>query len=60
MDATELWETTMNPAARVLRQITVNDAAAADQLFTLLMGEDVEARRTFITQNALDVRFLDV
>ena len=60
MDASELWETTMNPAVRVLRQITLNDAAAADALFSLLMGEDVEARRHFITQNALDVRFLDV
>jgi DNA gyrase subunit B len=60
MDAKELWETTMNPAVRVLRQITLNDAEAADALFALLMGEDVEARRTFITQNALDVRFLDV
>jgi len=50
----------MNPAARVLRQITLYDAEAADVLFTLLMGEDVEARRAFITRNATDVRFLDV
>ena len=60
MDATELWETTMNPAVRVLRQVTLNDAAAADELFSILMGEDVEARRKFITRNAKDVRFLDV
>lgn len=60
MDAKELWETTMNPAARVLRQVTVNDAAAAEAMFSLLMGEDVQARRQFITRNALDVRFLDV
>ena len=60
MDASELWETTMNPGARVLRQITLGDAAAADELFSILMGEDVEARRCFITRNAKDVRFLDV
>ena len=60
MDAKELWETTMDPAARVLRQITLDDAAAADELFSILMGEDVEARRSFITRNAKDVRFLDV
>ena len=60
MDAKELWETTMDPAVRVLRQITLNDASAADVLFSLLMGEDVEARRHFITRNAADVRFLDV
>ena len=60
MDARELWETTMDPAVRVLRQVTVDDAAAADQLFSIVMGEDVEARRSFITRNARDVRFLDV
>lgn len=60
MDARELWETTMDPAVRVLRQVTVDDAAAADQLFSIVMGEDVEARRQFITRNARDVRFLDV
>jgi DNA gyrase subunit B len=60
MDAKELWETTMDPAARLLRQITLDDAAAADELFSILMGEDVEARRSFITRNARDVRFLDV
>jgi DNA gyrase subunit B len=60
MNAKELWETTMDPTARVLRQITLDDAAAADELFSILMGEDVEARRSFITRNAKDVRFLDV
>ena len=60
MDAKELWETTMDPDVRVLRQITLDDAAAADELFSVLMGDDVEARRSFITRNAKDVRFLDV
>jgi len=60
MNATELWETTMNPANRVLRQVTVDDAAQADELFSVLMGEDVEARRAFIQRNAKDVRFLDI
>jgi DNA gyrase subunit B len=60
MDAKELWETTMDPTVRVLRQITLDDAAAADELFSILMGDDVEARRSFITRNAKDVRFLDV
>ena len=60
MDAKELWETTMDPSVRVLRQVTLDDAAAADELFSVLMGEDVEARRSFITRNARDVRFLDV
>ncbi len=60
MNATELWETTMNPARRVLSQVTVDDAAQADELFSVLMGEDVEARRAFIQRNAKDVRFLDI
>jgi DNA gyrase subunit B len=60
MNATELWDTTMDPARRVLRQVTVDDAAQADELFTVLMGEDVEARRAFIQRNAKDVRFLDI
>jgi DNA gyrase subunit B len=60
MNATELWETTMDPARRVLRQITLDDAAQSDELFTVLMGEDVEARRAFIQRNAKDVRFLDI
>ncbi|WP_067648739.1 DNA topoisomerase (ATP-hydrolyzing) subunit B [Nocardia harenae] len=60
MNPKELWETTMDPSVRVLRQVTLDDAAAADELFSVLMGEDVEARRSFITRNAKDVRFLDV
>ncbi|MBJ8346436.1 DNA topoisomerase (ATP-hydrolyzing) subunit B [Antrihabitans sp. YC2-6] len=60
MNAKELWETTMDPAVRVLRLVTLDDAASADELFSILMGEDVEARRSFITRNAKDVRFLDV
>src|ERR1700740_1589372 len=60
MNASELWDTTMNPARRVLLQVTLDDAAQADELFSVLMGEDVEARRSFITRNARDVRFLDI
>jgi DNA gyrase subunit B len=60
MNADELWETTMNPASRVLLQVTLDDAATADEMFSVLMGEDVEARRNFITRNAKDVRFLDI
>jgi DNA gyrase subunit B len=60
MNATELWDTTMDPAKRVLRQITVDDAAQADEMFSVLMGEDVEARRSFIQRNAKDVKFLDI
>jgi DNA gyrase subunit B len=59
MDPKELWETTMDPATRLLLQVTLDDAATADELFSILMGEDVEARRSFITRNAKDVRFLD-
>src|SRR5690606_19972006 len=60
MDYKELWETTMNPETRTLRQVTLDDAASADETFTTLMGEDVEARRSFIQRNAKDVRFLDI
>nr|WP_155073570.1 DNA topoisomerase (ATP-hydrolyzing) subunit B [Streptomyces taklimakanensis] len=60
MNAEELRITTMDPAHRVLRQVTLDDAAAADDLFSILMGEDVEARRSFIQRNAKDVRFLDI
>jgi DNA gyrase subunit B len=60
MNAHELWDTTMDPARRVLKLITLDDAAQADELFTVLMGEDVEARRAFIQRNAKDVRFLDI
>ena len=60
MNAQELWDTTMDPAKRILRLVTLDDAATADELFSVLMGEDVEARRSFIVRNAKDVRFLDV
>ncbi|NUT32389.1 MAG: DNA topoisomerase (ATP-hydrolyzing) subunit B [Hamadaea sp.] len=60
MNYPELWETTMNPATRTLRHVTLDDAATADELFSVLMGEDVEARRSFIQRNAKDVRFLDI
>ena len=60
MNARELWETTMDPEHRVLLQVTLDDAATADELFSILMGEDVDSRRSFITRNAKDVRFLDV
>ena len=60
MNAEELWSTTMDPAERVLLQVTLDDAATADELFSTLMGEDVEARRSFIQRNARDVRFLDI
>ncbi len=60
MPAKELWDTTMDPATRILLQVTLDEAAQADELFSVLMGEDVEARRSFITRNAKDVRFLDI
>ncbi len=60
MDASDLWETTMDPDGRVLLQVTLDDAARADQMFSILMGEDVEERRSFIQRNAKDVRFLDI
>jgi DNA gyrase subunit B len=60
MDAEELAETTMNPANRMLVRVDVEDAAAADQVFSMLMGDQVEPRRVFIEQNAREVRFLDV
>ncbi|MFL6075253.1 MAG: DNA topoisomerase (ATP-hydrolyzing) subunit B [Mycobacteriales bacterium] len=60
MNSTELWSTTMDPSSRVLLQVTLDDAATADELFSVLMGEDVESRRKFIQRNAKDVRFLDI
>ena len=60
MPAKELWDTTMDPERRVLIRVTLDDAAAADDLFSVLMGEDVEQRRAFIQRNAKDVRFLDI
>ena len=60
MDYRELWETTMDPETRTLLQVTLDDALVADQVFSTLMGEDVESRRSFIQQHAKDVRFLDI
>ncbi|MBO3085379.1 DNA topoisomerase (ATP-hydrolyzing) subunit B [Cellulomonas fengjieae] len=60
MDYQELWETTMSPEHRTLLQVTLDEAAAVDEIFSVLMGEDVESRRSFIQRNAKDVRFLDV
>ena len=60
MNYDELWETTMSPEHRTLLQITLDEAAAADETFAILMGEDVDARRSFIQRNAKDVRFLDI
>jgi DNA gyrase subunit B len=60
MDAEELWATTMDPAKRLLIRVDVEDAHAADRLFSMLMGDAVEPRREFIEQNARDVKFLDV
>jgi DNA gyrase subunit B len=59
MNASQLWETTMDPDARVFLRVGLEDAALADEIFSTLMGDDVEARRTFIQRNAKDVRFLD-
>lgn len=60
MNYSELWETTMDPETRILKQVTIGEAAAADEIFSVLMGEDVESRRSFIQRNARDVRFLDI
>jgi DNA gyrase subunit B len=60
MNAEELWDTTMNPEQRLMLQVTLDDAAQADEIFSILMGEDVEQRRSFIQRNAKDVRFLDI
>ncbi len=60
MNAAELWDTTMDPDNRLLMQVTLDDAAQADVIFSVLMGEDVEQRRAFIQRNARDVRFLDI
>ncbi|WP_269843778.1 DNA topoisomerase (ATP-hydrolyzing) subunit B [Actinomyces qiguomingii] len=60
MNDHELWETTMDPANRILKRVTLDEAADADETFSILMGDDVEQRRSFIQRNAADVRFLDI
>jgi DNA gyrase subunit B len=60
MNAEELWETTMNPDARVLRQVRIDDAMGSDELFSILMGDQVEPRRNFIETHALQVQNLDI
>jgi DNA gyrase subunit B len=60
MTSTQLWETTMNPEIRSLMQVKLEDIAETETIFTTLMGEDVEARRKFIEENALDVKNLDI
>jgi len=59
MEAEQLWESAMNPESRVLKQITIDEATEADRMFSILMGEDVEARRAFIQANAKEA-FIDV
>ena len=60
MNAAELWGTTLDPSTRILRRVDLEDAQRADELFSILMGDDVSARRSFITRRAKDVRFLDI
>jgi DNA gyrase subunit B len=60
MNAEQLWETTMNPATRTLLRVRLDDAGEADRLFSILMGDDVDKRRRFIREHALEVQYLDI
>ena len=60
MNPEQLWETTMNPENRVLKKVSLEDATAAEEMFSVLMGDRVEPRRDFIERNARTVKFLDV
>jgi DNA gyrase subunit B len=60
MNASQLWETTMDPERRTLQQVNLNDAVEAEEMFTKLMGDEVEPRRLFIEEHAPEVRFLDI
>ncbi len=60
MNAEQLWETTMNPGTRTLLSVKLEDVGEADRLFSILMGDDVEKRRNFISEHALEVQNLDI
>nr|MBA3628770.1 hypothetical protein [Actinomycetota bacterium] len=60
MNDVQLWDTTLDPDKRTLLRVTMEDAALAEEIFSTLMGEDVEARKSFIQRNAKDIRFLDI